>query len=57
MNARRHPRSLLEAWPAHYSQSITHYRRPLAERVGRLIGHLAVLALFAALGVLLAWRG
>jgi hypothetical protein len=56
---RRHPRSLAEAWPQHYAWRgvITRHRRPLAERIVVLVGHLAVLALFAALGVLLAWRG
>lgn len=57
MNTRRHPRSLLEAWPAHYPQSVTHYRRPLAERVAAWIKTAAVLATFAVIGVLLAWRG
>jgi hypothetical protein len=35
----------------------THYRRPWAERFSGLLGILATLALFALLGVLLAWRG
>jgi hypothetical protein len=34
MTTRRHPRTLLEAFPAdHDGNIITHYRRPLAQRV------------------------
>ncbi len=59
MNTRRHPRTLAEAWPQHYAwrDVVTHYRRPLAERIGRLLSHAALLSLFALLGVLLAWKG
>ena len=34
-----------------------HYRRPWAERFSALLGIAATLALFALLGVLLAFRG
>ena len=37
MTTRRHPRSLLEAWPHHYPHSITRHKRPLAERVADYI--------------------
>ena len=34
MKPLRHPRSLLEAFPAdHWQNVITHYRRPKAERI------------------------
>ena len=34
MTPLRHPRSLLEAFPAdHWQNVITHYRRPRAERI------------------------
>ena len=33
MTTRRYPRSLLEAWPHHYPQSISRHKRPLADRV------------------------
>ena len=34
MKPLRHPRSLLEAFPAdHWQNVITHYRRPRAERI------------------------
>jgi hypothetical protein len=57
--ARRHPRTLAEAWPQHYAWRgvLTRYRRPLAERVAHWITAGALLAAFAGLGVLLAWRG
>lgn len=56
---RRHPRTLAEAWPQHYAWRgvIERHRRPLAERVARLICNLLTLALLAGVGVLLAWRG
>ncbi len=56
---RRHARTLAEAWPQHYAWQgvITHYRRPLAERVAAWIKAGAVLATFAGIGVMLAWRG
>ena len=59
MTTRRHTRTLAEAWPQHYAWRgvLTRYRRPLAERIGRLLSHAALLSLFAMLGVLLAWRG
>ena len=41
MTTRRHPRSLLEAWPHHYPHSITRHKRPLSDRVADYI--LAVL--------------
>lgn len=41
MTTRRHPRSLLEAWPHHYPHSITRHKRPLSERVADVL--LAVL--------------
>ena len=52
---KRFPRSQMDVWPWH--GVLTHYRRPLAERVGKLIGSAAVLSVFALLGVLLAYRG
>jgi hypothetical protein len=30
---RRHPRTMLQAWPDRYPGCISHYRRPLAQRV------------------------
>ncbi len=55
----RFPRTLFEAFPAHYAwrNVITHYRRPLAERVARALCAATTLGGFAAIGVLLAWRG
>jgi hypothetical protein len=55
----RTSRTLAEAWPQHYAWRgvLTRYRRPLAERVGKLIGSAAVLSVFALLGVLFAYRG
>lgn len=55
----RFPRTLHEAWPQRYAwrNVITHYPRPLAERVARAVSTAAVLALFAGIGCLLAWRG
>lgn len=53
-----HPRTLREAFPQdHWRGAIEHHRRPLAERVAAWIKAGAVLATFAGLGVLLAWRG
>lgn len=37
MTTRRHPRSLLEAWPSHYPHSITRHKRPLSERVADVV--------------------
>lgn len=55
---RRHPRTLAEAFPCDaWRGVITRYRRPLAERIVVLAGQIAVLALFAVIGVMLAWRG
>lgn len=55
----RYPRTLTEAFPQHYAwrHVITRYRRPLAARVTRAVCTAATLAGFAAIGVLLAWRG
>lgn len=55
----RFPRTLIEAFPAHYAwrNVVTHYRRPLAERLTRWLCNAAVLATFAVIGVQLAWRG
>lgn len=55
----RYPRTLNEAFPLQESwrNVLTHYRRPLSERVARAIGNVAVLATFAAIGVMLSWRG
>lgn len=55
----RFPRTLHEAWPQHYAwrNVVTHYRRPLAERVARAVSTASVLALFAGIGCLLAMRG
>lgn len=41
MTTRRHPRSMLQAWPHHYPHSITRHKRPLSDRVADLL--LAVL--------------
>jgi hypothetical protein len=52
MTTRRYPRTLAEAWPQHYAWRgvVTHYRRPLAERIsGALLASLIGLALAAAL--------
>lgn len=59
MTTRRHPRTLNEAFPRDYAwrDVVTHYPRPMSERVVSAIGHIVVLLLFAAVGVLLAWRG
>ncbi len=55
----RFPRTLVEAFPQHYAWRgvLTHYRRPLAERVTRALCTAAVLAVLAGIGVLLGWRG
>ena len=37
MTTRRYPRSTLQAWPDRYPGSISHYRRPLAQRVADVI--------------------
>ena len=38
MTPRRHPRSLMEAFPRdHWQGVITHYRRPLGERVADVL--------------------
>jgi hypothetical protein len=51
-------RTLREAFPQdHWQGAIEHHRRPLAERVASWIKAGAVLATFAGIGVLLAWRG
>lgn len=50
MTTRRHPRSLLEAWPHHYPHSITHYKRPLSYLVA---DYLAVVVIAAGLVALL----
>ena len=34
---RRHPRTMLQAWPDRYPGSIQRYRRPLAQRVADVI--------------------
>jgi hypothetical protein len=59
LNTRRHPRSMVEAWPQReaWRGVITRHRRPLAERVATWIQVSAVLATLAGIGVLLAWRG
>ena len=59
LNTRRHPRTMAEAWPQHHAWQgvITRHRRPLAERVATWIKAGAVLATFAGIGVLLAWKG
>jgi hypothetical protein len=55
----RFARTLTEAFPQHYAWRgvLTHYRRPLAERITRALGTAAVLATFALIGGMLAWRG
>jgi hypothetical protein len=55
----RFPRTLVEAFPQHYAWRgvLTRHRRPLAERITRALCTASVLALFGAIGVLLAWRG
>ena len=58
MNTRRYARTSNEAFPSDaWRNVITRYRRPLAERITSLIGNLAVLAVLALIGVMLAWRG
>jgi hypothetical protein len=37
MTTRRYPRSTLQAWPDRYPGSISHYRRPLAQRVADVL--------------------
>ena len=38
MTPLRHPRSLMEAFPAdHWQGVITHYRRPIAERIANVL--------------------
>lgn len=46
MTTRRFSRTLLEAFPHHYPHSITHYRRPLSERVADVL-----LAVLIAVGI------
>ena len=55
----RFPRTLVEAFPAQYAwrNVIMHYRRPLAERVARVLCAATTLGGFAVIGLLLAWRG
>lgn len=55
----RFPRTLTEAFPQHYAWRgvLTHHRRPLAERLTRWLCQAAVLATFALIGGMLAWRG
>lgn len=50
MTTRRHPRSLLEAWPHHYPHSITRHRRPVSYIVA---DYLAVVLIAAGLVALL----
>lgn len=50
MTTRRHPRTMLEAWPGRYPGSVTRYRRPLAQRVADA---LFTITLAAGAGVLL----
>lgn len=59
MTTRHHLEPLSAAWPQHdaWRGVITHHRQPLATRVAGWIGTAAVLATFAGIGVLLAWRG
>jgi hypothetical protein len=60
---RRYPRTLAEAWPQHYAwrSVLTRHRAPLLARLWPQLVRLTLagltLAMFAALGVLLAWRG
>lgn len=55
---RRHPRSLAEAFPDERSPAaFGPYRAPWLQRVWPVVAWLALAALFAGLGVLLAWRG
>lgn len=60
---RRYPRTLAEAWPQHYAWRgvCTRHRAPLLARVWPQLVRITVgaftLGLFAALGVLLGWRG
>lgn len=57
--ARRHPRTLAEAWPQHYAWRgvVTRIRRPLIERWSCALGWLSLFGLLAGIGALLAWRG
>lgn len=49
MTTRRHPRSLLEAWPHHYPHSITRHKRPLADRVASFMKACAMAGIFVAM--------
>ena len=37
MTTRRYPRTTLQAWPGRYPGSISHHKRPLAQRVADVI--------------------
>ena len=52
---RRFPRSAHDVWPWH--GVVTYYRAPPLQRWGHVIATALTLALLAAIGVLLAWRG
>jgi len=54
-SAMRFPRSMHDVFPWH--GVVTHYRRPLADRVVSWVCNLVLLAVLGAIGVLLAWRG
>jgi hypothetical protein len=51
------PRSTREAFPHERFPAVEHYRAPLVQRLAGWLGVIGTLALFAILGVLLAWRG
>ena len=55
MTTRKHPRSLIEAWPSHYPHSITRHKRPLSERVADVV--LAVLIAGGIVALCLASLG
>lgn len=58
MTTRRHPRTLVDAWPQYYAWRgvLTHYRQPLHMRLAYWIKASAVLATVAAVGIALASR-
>lgn len=47
MTTRKHPRSLIEAFPSHYPHSITRHKRPLPDRVADVLA-----AVICAVGIL-----
>jgi hypothetical protein len=46
MTTRRYPRTTLQAWPDRYPGSISHHKRPMAQRIAD-----ALLAVTLAVGI------